>query len=148
MGTVEIVDIIVLAIQSLVFVGVLAIISMLFDRKKHYGQQKEHSAHIEKEVVNQEVEAFKQKIQELKQLVDKQQLGTNALVKDSEPVEQKIVKGRGRRTIPVLVLDAVTDEETAYDSIEAFATEKNLNVSACRSAKNKGHMLKKRYFIE
>ena len=157
----KLLDIIVLAVQALSLVGILTTIAILFDRKNHYEQeQKKHSTHIEKEIVNQELKAFKQKIQELKTLVDKQQLGTSALVKDSEEhlekkpehqikhSEQSVKKTRGRKTIPVLVLDKVTDEEKVYDSIEAFGTEKGLNVSACRSAKNKGHLLNKRYFIE
>lgn len=159
----ELLDIIVLAVQLLSLVGILTTISLLFDRKKYYEQkQKEHSAHIEKEIVNQELKAFKQKIQELKHLVDTQQIGTAALVKDSSvaitekpqhqiqqpQLEKQVEKARGRKAIPILVIDALTDEEKVYDSIEAFAIEKGLNLSACRSAKNKGHLLNKRYYIE
>ena len=159
MGTLEnIVAGITLLAAFLSFIGVLTIISML-----HYEQQqKKHSAHIEKEIVNQESKAFKQKVEELKRLVNKQQLGTAALVKNSSEealvkkpqhekqpqLEKQVKKARGRKTIPVLVIDEVTNEKKLYDSIEAFAREKGLNVSTCRSAKYKGHMLKKRYFID
>ena len=79
MGTLEnIVAGITLLAAFLSFIGILTIISML-----HYEQQqkKEHSTHIEKEVVNQEIKVFKQKIQELKTLVDKQNMGTAAAYK-------------------------------------------------------------------
>lgn len=62
--------------------------------------------------------------------------------------KQPQAKTRGRRTIQIFVMDIVTDEEKLYDSIEAFATENNLNLSACRSAKHSGYLLKKRYYIE
>lgn len=90
-------------------------------------------------------------------------IGTEVLVKNSSSVatttmrpqhqqpqleQQPQAKTRGRRTIQVLVIDTVTDEEKLYDSIEAFATENNLNLSACRSAKQSGYLLKKRYYIE
>lgn len=153
------VEITLLAIQLSSLAGILITIALLFNRKKHYEQQqKEHSAHIEKEVVNQEIKAFKQKIEELKQLVDKQQTGTAALVKDSsiaitekpqhQEQSEQVKKTKGRKTVQVLVIDAVTEEEKVYDSIEEFATQNNLNLAACRSAKHSGHLLKKRYYIE
>lgn len=86
----ELLDIIVLASQLLSLIGILTTIAILFDRKKYYERkQKEHSAHIEKELVNQELKAFKQRVKELKQLVNRQNTLIEALVKDSEEQLEK-----------------------------------------------------------
>lgn len=144
----ELLDITLLAVQALSLVGILTTIAILFHRKKYYEQkQKEYreQIEIEKIIIDQQIKAFKHKVQELKQLVDRQNILTEALVKDSEQQLEK--KTRGRKKVPVLVTDLLTHEEKAYDSIEAFAKEKNLSVATCRSAKHCGHILNNRYII-